>query len=174
MKTYHNGEYPHGIRRRRRRRSRHAAAPRRNSISSFVDVTGLTALAVVAVVRIGSRGGDDRGGGEQARARVCVCAPRPRTNEPPSPRGRSSRPFNRSPLVNRRPGGKPTVARVGGHGGPPLCVCRRRRRPVHRRDLNVHRSQVAISVDRFWSSASGHHRHNPRPRTTRRSNRIII
>lgn len=50
----------------------------------------------------------------------------------------------------------------GGPGGPPLrslpcfccCCCRRCccRRPVHRRDLNVHRSQVAISVDRFWST----------------------
>lgn len=54
----------------------------------------------------------------------------------------------------------------GGPGGPPLrldaavaasvrCYRRRRRHrhhSVHRRYLNVHRSQVAISVDRFWST----------------------
>lgn len=36
--------------------------------------------------------------------------------------GRSSRPFNRSPLVNRWPGENPTVARVGGLAGRPYTI----------------------------------------------------
>lgn len=104
-----------------------------------------------------------RGARKTRRARVCVrttlacvCVRASWMNEPPVALGRSSGPFNRSPLVNRWPGGKPTVARVGGPAGRPYVrrrrFCCRCRRSVHHRDLNVHRSQVAISVDRFRST----------------------
>lgn len=99
-------------------------------------------------------------GGEYG-ARACVYM-----NEPPIALGRSSRPFNRSPLVNRLPGGKPIVTRVGEPAGRPYAIAPPLLLPPPpgppSRDLNVHRSQVAISVDRFWSTVeppgSGHRR----------------
>jgi len=91
------------------------AGRRQSSMSSFVDVT--------ACVRPRSprrrRRRPRRGAREIHRARVCVrirlymCVRASWMNEPPVTLGRSSRPFNRSPLVNRWPGGQPTVARVG-------------------------------------------------------------
>lgn len=58
-------------------------------------------------------------GGERGACCVSVRARASLYEWTPVALGRSSRPFNRSPLVNRWPGGKPTAVRVGGPAGRP-------------------------------------------------------